>query len=163
MTLPDTFAEASLEDVPQRTRQFAKLLFLDTLGVAVAGTTLPASEIAMRYARSLGANGGDSHVLGKDERWAPAVAAFANGVSAHALDYDDTSFLTIAHSSGSAVPAAVALGEEVGATGRDLLEAFVFAHEGVAEAGACDHADALFAGLAHDWHTVDTLGGPGCG
>ena len=146
-------AEASLDDVPQRTRQFAKLLFLDTLGVAVAGTTLPASEIAMRYAHSLGANGGDSHVLGKDERWAPAVAAFANGVSAHALDYDDTSFLTIAHSSGSAVPAAIALGEEVGATGRDLLEAFVYAHEGVARLALAVMPTHYLLG----WHTTGTL------
>ncbi|MDE2765210.1 MAG: MmgE/PrpD family protein [Chloroflexota bacterium] len=146
-------AEGRLEDVPEGVREFAKLLFLDTLGVAVAGTLLPAARIATGYAERLGATGGDAHVLGASHRWAPAVAAFANGVSAHTLDYDDTSFLTVAHSSGSAVPALLAVAEETGASGRDVLEAFVYAHEGLARLALAVMPTHYLLG----WHTTGTL------
>lgn len=146
-------AEGRLEDVPESVRDFAKLLFVDTLGVAVAGTQLPAARIATAYAERLGAAGGDAHVLGASHRWAPAVAAFANGVSAHTLDYDDTSFLTIAHASGSAVPALLAVAEETGASGRDVLEAFVYAHEGMARLSLAIMPTHYLLG----WHTTGTL------
>ena len=105
-------ASGSYQNIPSKALDFAKLLFMDTLGVAVAGSTLPAATIAHDYATRLGSSSTEkAHVLGKNITLSPSFAALANGVSAHTLDYDDTSFLTVAHSSGSAVPTLLALAE----------------------------------------------------
>ena len=41
---------------PNKTRANAKLHILDTLGVALAGVSTPAAEIALDYCKSLGAS-----------------------------------------------------------------------------------------------------------
>ena len=58
-----------------------------------------------------------------------AQAALANGVMAHALLYDDTTFVTVAHHTVVLAPALLALGEPRGASGRALLEAYVIGYE----------------------------------
>ena len=53
----------------------------------------------------------------------------ANGVAAHAHDYDDMCFVSLAHPSCALVPAALAAGELAGASGRDVLDAYVVGFE----------------------------------
>jgi 2-methylcitrate dehydratase PrpD len=57
------------------------------------------------------------------------MAAFANGVAAHALDYDDMCFVSMAHPSCALVPAALAAGELVSAPATRLLDAYVIGFE----------------------------------
>jgi hypothetical protein len=52
-------------------------------------------------------------------------AALANGTAAHALDFDDMCFVSLAHPSAPLVPAIIAAGEMVGASGRAVLDAYV--------------------------------------
>jgi hypothetical protein len=61
----------------------------------------------------------------------PHQAAFVNGVLAHSLDYDDTHLPSILHPSASVVPAALAAGEAVGASGADVVVAAAVGHRGV--------------------------------
>src|SRR5581483_12420320 len=63
------------------------------------------------------------------EQVGPAEAALANGVAAHALDYDDMCFVSLAHPSCALVPAAVAAAELAHASGRSLLDAYIVGFE----------------------------------
>ena len=56
-------------------------------------------------------------------------AAISNGVAAHALDYDDMCFVSLAHPSCVLVPAILAAGEMTGASGRDVLDAYIVGFE----------------------------------
>ena len=83
--ITDTF----FDDVPGEVVQRAKELFLDTLGVTVAGVGTPSAEGVREYV-SLEGGGQLATVLGTELRTTPSLAALANGTSAHAWDYDDT-------------------------------------------------------------------------
>jgi 2-methylcitrate dehydratase PrpD len=65
----------------------------------------------------------------------PADAALVNGVTCHALDYDDTHTGAVAHVSVAVVPAALAVAQSEGADGADLLAAVVAGNEIVARLG----------------------------
>ena len=70
------------------------------------------------------APGAEATVLSGGEARPPSPnAALANGTMGHALDYDD--FGGFGHPTVAIFPALLAIGEQAGATGRDLLEAYV--------------------------------------
>ena len=62
-------------------------------------------------------------MFGDAKTWTPAVAALLNGALGHSLDFDDTHADSSLHPSAPVVPAAFAVGELVGASGRDVLTA----------------------------------------
>jgi 2-methylcitrate dehydratase PrpD len=98
----------------------------DTIGVMLAGTTEPAACIA----QSMATEGvGECRVLGTPLRTNPELAALANGVAAHSLDYDDMCFVSLAHPSCVLVPAILAAGELVNAHPAALLDAYVIGFE----------------------------------
>src|SRR6185436_2316065 len=76
-----------LADVPANVTAKAKLVCLDTLGVALASSTVDFGAMVTNVARRLG---GDqcSVVIGSADRVAAANAVIANGTLAHGLDYD---------------------------------------------------------------------------
>src|SRR6185503_4812605 len=78
-------------------RDRAAVAFRDTIGVALAGAREPAAAMAQAMAAEEGT--GVCRVLGTAIRTSPQLAAFANGVAAHALDYDDMCFVSLAHPS----------------------------------------------------------------
>ena len=111
---------------PVAARERAAAAFQDTLGVILAG----ASEPVARMTRAMAAPGsGDCRVLGTDILTSPDEAAMANGVAAHALDYDDMCFVSLAHPSCALVPAILAAGEIAHAPGRLLTAAYVVGFE----------------------------------
>src|SRR5205823_11762156 len=75
------------------------------------------------------AGAGPSRILGTELSVNAGWAALANGTAAHALDYDDMCFVSLAHPSAPLVSALLALGEKTGAPGRKLLEAYVIGFE----------------------------------
>ena len=78
-------------DIPADVVHLGKRSVIDGLGLALAGAASQTSAIARRYLASLGiASGGGSTVIGSELRVPARFAAFANGVSIHADDYDDT-------------------------------------------------------------------------
>ena len=92
-------------------------------GSAGTGRTNPARP---RRGRSRQAGGLRRRAFGK----VPArAAALANGTISHALDYDDTHFAHIGHPSVAILPAALAAGEEVDASGAAVLDAFLIGAE----------------------------------
>ena len=72
----------------RRTRANA---FIDTLGVMLAGSREPASDIVCEMIRLEGSAPAAS-IVGQSLRTSPQSAALANGVAGHAMDYDFTYF-----------------------------------------------------------------------
>jgi 2-methylcitrate dehydratase PrpD len=111
------------ENLSSEAIETAKKSILDILGVILAGSGM---EPAVRGVADviLGAAGGaESSVLGFGGKAPAPMAAFANGVMAHCLDFDDQTPWG-AHPDSSVVPAVLAVAERVGGiSGRDLITA----------------------------------------
>lgn len=121
--------------LPAETLASAKRHLLDTLGVAIAGSR---QEMAMRALCGIGhiaGCAGGCGVWGTSRTLAAPYAAMANSVAAHVLDYDDTHTDSITHGSAVLAPAVLALAEEAGASGTDLIAAFVAGWEVAARVG----------------------------
>ena len=88
---------------------------VDTLGAIVYGLRLPWSQSVIAHAAATGADGPCEIVGGT--RTAPAMAALANGASAHGFELDDVHEEAISHPGAVVVPAALALGQELDASG----------------------------------------------
>ena len=97
---------------------------------------------------------GECRVLGTAARASAGNAALANGTAAHALDYDDMCFVSLAHPSAPLVAAALAAAELVGASGRELLDAYVVGFELEARLGRAMNPRHYQRG----WHCTSTLG-----
>jgi 2-methylcitrate dehydratase PrpD len=108
-------------------RQPASIAVIDTCGVMLAGSGEPAARIAQSLAAEDGV--GECRVAGTSIMTSAAFAAFANGIAAHALDYDDMCFVSLAHPSCVLVPAILAAGELAHADARTLLDAYVVGFE----------------------------------
>jgi 2-methylcitrate dehydratase PrpD len=123
-----------LADVPPPVVEKAKLVFLDTLGIALASSTMDFGLMAINVARKLGGPKA-SLLIGTSDRVAAANAVMANGTLAHGLDYDDTLEEAIVHTGCCAGITALATGEEVGATGAEVLEATIVGTEVLCKMG----------------------------
>lgn len=97
---------------------------MDWFGVALAGAN---EEFVHSMVRVLEMQGGKDHctTIGHPLRLPSINAALLNGLSSHALDYDDVHFAIPGHASAPVLAAALAVAEEIGATGRELMEAYV--------------------------------------
>ena len=123
-----------IADVPPAVVAKAKLVFLDTLGIALASSTIDFGAMVTNVARKLG-GGNDSLLIGTSSRVAAANAVIANGTLAHGLDYDDTLEEAIVHTGSCAWMTALAVGEEVGASGAAVLEAAIAGTEVLCKIG----------------------------
>src|SRR4030095_941285 len=123
-----------LEDVPQGVVDKAKLVFLDTLGVALASSTMDFGRMVVNVAQKLG-GAPSSHLIGSSLKVAAAHAVLANGTWAHGLDYDDTMEEAIVHTGCCAGMTALAVGEELRASGKAVLEAAIGGTEAMCEGG----------------------------
>lgn len=137
---------------PPEARTRAAIAILDTVGVTLAGATEPASRIVQEVVAT---EGGDAcGVFGTLVRASAGSAALANGTAAHALDYDDMCFVSLAHPSAPLVPAVLAVGELVGASGSAVLDAYVVGFEIEGRLGDVMNPRHYQRG----WHCTSTLG-----
>lgn len=145
--------ETRTGDIPPPVIAGARDALIDTVGVALAGTVEPVGEIVARWIQELGARS-QATFWGNRVGSSPADAAFANGVCAHALDFDDSLPSLRGHPSATMVPAALAVAEARGRSGADVLAAYAL---GLEVAGKLGHA----MGHGHylrGWHTTATVG-----
>ena len=117
-------ATIAFDDLPPAAVRAAKLGVLDTLGVILAATGVaPGLD---RFAELAKLDGGrpESTILGFGGRVPAPSAAFVNGASAHAIDFDDIHDSMGTHPSAPVVSATMALAERLGGvSGRELLAA----------------------------------------
>jgi 2-methylcitrate dehydratase PrpD len=145
--------ETRASDLPEETLDAARDALIDTVGVALAGTREPVGELAARWVRETGATP-QAACWGHDLASSPAEAAFANGIASHALDFDDTHPSVRGHPSATLMPAALAVGETAGASGADVLAAYVIGMEIAGKLGrALGHSHYL-----RGWHSTSTVG-----
>jgi len=137
---------------PAAARAAAARAVLDTIGVTLAGAAEPAARIVQKVVQQDA--GGPCHVLGTAFRSSAGNAALANGTAAHALDYDDMCFVSLAHPSAPLVAASLAAGEVAGASGRALLDAYVVGFELEGRLGRAMNPRHYQRG----WHCTSTLG-----
>ena len=103
---------------------FTKMSILDWCGVAYAAKKEPVSRIVSEMVmEEKGVN--QATVISSGHRVSSRGAALANGATGHALDYDDTHFLFVGHPTSSALPTALALGEELNSSIEDILLAYM--------------------------------------
>jgi len=125
-----------LSAMSDQTLANAKMHILDTLGVALAGVSTEVAGIALEYCKGLGV-ANESSIWGTQAKASISTAAFANGLLAHALDYDDwDAFIHVGHPTSMIVGAALPLAEHIGATGKDFLKAYVLGMEVICKIAA---------------------------
>jgi 2-methylcitrate dehydratase PrpD len=124
----------TIDQVPEEVVESEKLHILDTIGCGLAAHALDAAP-AGRQAMTENEVSGPATAIGVAAGLPPADAALVNGVTCHALDYDDTHTGAIAHVSVAVVPAALAAAQARGARGEDLLVAAIAGNEIVTRLG----------------------------
>src|SRR5260221_9695918 len=117
-------AEMQLSDVPKAVRERALQLMLDAVGVGLAARRYPFAERTLAGAVALGGDGA-STVIGCRERLPLRDAALVNGVLLHGLDFDDSHLGAIIHPTVACLPAAFGVAEAQGASGADMLAAYI--------------------------------------
>jgi 2-methylcitrate dehydratase PrpD len=152
-TLTGIYDSCASRPLSQKALATAKLGLFDIIGCIVGGaptgTARTVRELALEQSQRKGVA-----VLGTRERLPVALAALANGVAGHVLDYDDMNSTMIAHPSVVLGPVVFALAEARGKRGRDVLDAYVVGFEVNAHFGRTmipRHYDA-------GWHSTSSLG-----
>jgi 2-methylcitrate dehydratase PrpD len=151
-TLAAFVADLTYDAVPEAARTTVERAFVDTVGVTLAGAVADAGARAGTLATRVGE--GETTVLGTGETASLTDAVLANGTAGHALDYDDLSWAMDGHPSVPLVAPALAVGELVDASGRDLMTAFAAGFEAecfVAEPVSPTHYEL-------GWHPTATVG-----
>ncbi len=151
--LSEFVVDTAAGSIPDALIQKAHDALLDTLGVTLAGAREDASGIAQAWAAETGARP-VSRILGTAQSSSPAEAAFANGIAAHALDFDDSLPSMRGHPSATLVPVILAVGEAARSSGREVLTSYLLALEIGGKLGrAIGHNHYL-----RGWHSTSTIG-----
>jgi 2-methylcitrate dehydratase PrpD len=118
--------ETSEKDIPPEAITSAKLGSFDCIGTMLAGVSSPPGKIITKLIREAGGTP-ETTVLGTGLRTTPVLGALANGTLAHAQDYDDFGGGKgkWGHPSTILLPPLISLGERMGASGKDILNAYV--------------------------------------
>ena len=150
--------ELELATIPAAAREHAKLCILDTLGVALAGIEEPAARAARAVARATG-GAADATLLVHGDEVPAAAAALANGTAAFSHNFTDTTLSCVIHGGPVAVPAALAVGEMMGASGAEVLTAVVAGYEVMTRVGnAINAGPARMAHHRKGFHPTSTCG-----
>lgn len=154
--------DTKYEDIPPEVIALGKKSILDGLGLALAGSMAESGPISRKYIENLGVCEGKSTVIGSSLKSVPRFAAFVNGISIHADDFDDTQLAVakdrvyglLTHPTAPVLPPAFALAEIGGASGKNLMLAYhlgVEVETKIAEASSPRH-------YSDGFHSTGTFG-----
>ncbi len=155
-------SQAKYEDIPGEVVELGKKSILDGLGLALAGSKAQTGSLCRRYLERIGVCDGQSTIIGSARKTSPRFAAFVNGVSIHADDFDDTQLAVakdrvyglLVHPTVPVLPALLALAERGGVSGKQLTLAY---HLGVEV--ECKIAEAISPRHYQDgFHSTGTCG-----
>ncbi len=148
-------AEALSRPLPAPVAHQATLHMLDVFGAMVSGSQLPAGKKAAAFVQPLGGTQ-ESTIVGSRIVTNAINAALANGMLAHADETDDSHAPSLTHPGCAVVPAAFAVAEREGRSGRDLLRAVTTGYD-VGTRVAMALGGGLF--LDHYKHSSHAFGG----
>jgi 2-methylcitrate dehydratase PrpD len=135
-TIARFIVETKDEAIPSEAVRTARDAAFDCVGTALAGAAQPLGKIMLEMTREEGGTP-EATVIGGGLRTSATTAALANGTLGHALDYDDMG--GFGHPSVVLLPPVLALGERLGASGRDVLNAYVIGFEVAINLNAASH------------------------
>jgi 2-methylcitrate dehydratase PrpD len=122
-------AETDYSTISDKALANAKMHILDTVGTALVGVSTDTAAIAFDYCKRVGRSD-ESTIWGTGLKSSASMAAFANGLLGHAIDFDDwDAFIHAGHPTCMVAAAALSLGEVIGSSGKDLLKAYVLGIE----------------------------------
>jgi 2-methylcitrate dehydratase PrpD len=124
--------ETRYDDIPAEVIALGKKSILDGLGLALAGSRAQTGAICRRYLEHLGVCSGKASIIGTGDKTSPRFAAWTNGTSIHADDFDDTQLSAakdrvyglLVHPTVPVLPAVLALAEGRGVSGREFMVAY---------------------------------------
>lgn len=145
----------SFNDIARSAVESCKIVMLDTIGVALGGSQAQHSRSAAALAHDFGEKK-EATVFTCDGKTSCLNAAFANGVMAHAIDFDDDYEPGAVHVACAVIPAAFALAESRGENGKSLITAVVAGYE-----IACRAAGAMALKEKRGYHITGAVGGFG--
>ena len=149
-----------LKDCEEEVREAAKYCILDTVGLALGANDNPMFQ---SIKNSYSVYDGDlsqtkSSIWGDRENTILRTAVFFNGMMSHILELDDVHITSKTHIGTVVIPAAWGLGEYLGKTGGEVLEAVICGYEVMARIG-------MGLGVSghrnKGWHVTGTAGGFG--
>ncbi len=141
------------EDLPGDVVHAAKRDIINVLGVSLYAARDPSVQYLLSMFNEEGSRP-RATIWGANARSGLGNAALANGYMAHLEDYDDTHFPTVAHPTAPTLPAALAIAEDRGASGRDLITAVALGIETVCRTSLSVHPWHYDLG----WHITGTMG-----
>lgn len=141
------------KSLPADVQKVARQCVIDWFAVTVAGA---GDALPKRLIEHALAEGGKpiATLVAQRHKVAPLQAALINGTTSHMLDYDDVNLSMNGHPSAVLMPAVLAAAEARGASGIELLSAFVAGYEAAARVGllvAPGH-------YARGYHATATIG-----
>jgi 2-methylcitrate dehydratase PrpD len=142
-------------DLPDEIVLVAKQCLIDWYAVTIAGSGEELVEILSAELAG-GANDGAS-LIGRSGRAALLDAVVINGAASHALDFDDVNMNMHGHPTVAVAAAVLALAEVTGASGEDIITAFVAGYEAECRIGALVGRSHYQAGF-HATATIGTFG-----
>jgi 2-methylcitrate dehydratase PrpD len=145
--------ETRLEDLPPAVVDRCRRLIADCFGIVTAGNQ---SEELKAFAKALlpAPQPGHSWVIGTAHRACARDAGYLNGIASTWHDFDEGSTIAYSHPGSQSIPAAIALAQAMGASGRDLLLAVVLGYEVSARVGMASRMRVS----VHPHGTVGTIG-----
>lgn len=152
-TLAEFSATLSYEMIPAAVIARCEDFLLDTFGSMLAGYPARPVKSIRDFALAMGPAQGSAQIIGSTQTTSPLFAALINGAAAHMVEQDDVHNGAVFHPAAVVFPAALAVAQETGASGRDLLTACVAGYEVGIRVGE-------FLGRSHYriFHTTGTAG-----
>lgn len=124
----DFIQNISFEDLSDSIVLYTKERILDTLGVCIAGSY--GWEHNKALIESLGCFGlGQGTIVGNKNKASTAVAAMINSAFAQSVELDDGHKNAGVHAGAVVIPAALAVAEQQGSSGKEFLTAVVIGYE----------------------------------
>ena len=142
------------KNIPPAAFERAKHALLDWLGCTIAGQSEPLTGMLRD---ELGNGGGACTLIASSRNANMLDAALINGAASHALDYDDVNRRLHGHPTVCIAPATLALAEQLGSNGRDVLTAFIAGTEVACALGEMSEEGHYEAGF-HATGTMGTFG-----
>ncbi len=146
-------ADLRVDGIPAEVQGRAEDLFLDWIGSALAGKGARPVESIARFAAAMGPVGGKSEILINRRRSSPLMAAMVNAAASHVAEQDDVHNGAVFHPAAVVFPVALAMAQDLGRSGAELLSAVVAGYEVGIRVGE-------FLGRSHYkiFHTTGTAG-----
>lgn len=121
-------ADLARSAIPEDVALAGRLHFLDAIGTGLAAAGSAIGAPYRNFSEGLG-QAGPSSLLSRSTGTTASSAALVNGGLVHSLEYDDTHTASIVHASAVLMPAALAVGEQVGARPEQMLGAYLRGYE----------------------------------